>query len=125
MFSLESNGDHKRTRDFLIGASKGDMFSRVDALARQGVDALAKATPVDSNVTATSWDYVIKRSGRSLSITWTNSHIVDGAPVAIMLQYGHATGTGGYVQGRDYINPAIRPVFDKIAENVWKAVTSA
>lgn len=125
MFSLESKGDLKRTRDFLVGMSKGDMFSRVDALARQGVDALAKATPVDSNVTATSWSYKIKQSKRSLSIEWTNSHVVDGTPVAILLQYGHGTGTGGYVQGRDYINPAIRPVFDKIAENVWKAVTSA
>ena len=125
MISTESTGEFKRTTAFLLSLSKADRFSQVDKFARQGVDALAKATPVDSNLTATSWSYKIKRSRKSLTIEWTNSHMVDGTPVAILLQYGHGTGTGGYVQGRDYINPAIKPIFDKIAENVWKAVTSA
>ena len=105
--------------------SKGDLFKVLDSYGREGVFALASATPVDSGLTSESWNYEIKRSRGSYSIIWSNSHVVDGTPVAIMLQYGHGTGTGGYVQGRDFINPAIRPVFDRIADKVWKAVTSA
>jgi hypothetical protein len=105
--------------------SRGDIFRSLEQYAQEGVDALSAATPVDSNLTATSWGYEIKRSGRSYSITWTNTNIVNGTPIAILLQYGHGTGTGGYVRGRDYINPALKPIFDKIADNVWKAVTSA
>ena len=125
MISLESSGDFKNLEKFLRTVSSGDIYSKLDSLARQGVAALASATPVDTSLTAASWDYEIKRSRGSCSITWTNSHTVDGTPVAIMLQYGHGTGTGGYVQGEDYINPALRPIFNKIADSVWKAVTSA
>lgn len=105
--------------------SKGDLFREVSRQAQLGVNALAAATPVDSGVTANSWGYEVKKSGGSLTVTWTNTHNVSGVVIAIILQYGHGTGTGGYVQGRDYINPAMKPVFDKIADNVWKAVTSA
>lgn len=123
--NLESRGSFTRMDKFLQKMSKGELYRQLEKYAKEGVAALAAATAVDSGKTSTSWGYEIKISKRSASISWTNSHIEGGAPVAIMLQYGHGTGTGGYVQGRDYINPAMRPIFDKIADNVWKAVTSA
>lgn len=123
--SIQSSGDFKRTESFLQKMMRGDIYRALEENAKMGVDALAAATPVDSGLTAASWGYEISRSRGAASITWTNTHIVSGAPIAIMLQFGHGTGTGGYVSGRDYINPALKPVFDKIAENVWKAVTSA
>jgi len=123
--SFDVQGSFKRTEDFLMKIRRRDIYNTLDGLAKQGVAALASATPVDSGETAALWDYEIHSSGGSYSITWTNSHVVAGTPVAIMLQYGHGTGTGGYVVGRDYINPALKPIFDKIADNVWKAVTSA
>ena len=83
---------------------------------------MASATPIDSGKTAASWSYEIKRSGSSANIIFHNSNINQGVPIAIILQYGHGTGTGGYVQGRDYINPAIQPLFDKIAEEAWAEV---
>lgn len=90
---------------------------------QQGVDALASATPEDSGLTASSWSYRIENNGKTSAIIWENSNLANGYfPVAIMLQYGHGTGTGGYVQGVDYINPAIKPVFDRIADTVWKVV---
>lgn len=125
MFSIESSGSFKNLERFLGRAAKGDMFAMLEPLAREGVYALANATPVDSGISAESWDYEIRKTGGSYSISWTNSHVVDGRPIVILLQYGHGTGTGGYVQGRDFINPAIRPIFDRIANQVWKAVTSA
>lgn len=97
-----------------------------DGQARRGVQALARATPVESGLAAQSWSYTIDQRGQNgITITWHNTDIENGFPVAIRLQYGYATGTGGYVAGVDYINPAIRPVFDAIADDVWKAVTSA
>jgi len=91
----------------------------------EGVYALANSTPSDSGLSADSWHYKVEKSGKSYSIAWYNSDVENGFPVAIMLQYGYGTGTGGYVQGQDYINPAIKPVFDKISNDVWKAVTAA
>jgi hypothetical protein len=123
--SFSSRGDLKRTNDFLAKMSKGDIFQQLEGFAREGVAALAAATPVDSGLTATSWGYEVKKSFGSWSIIWTNSNHEGDFPVAIALQYGHGTGTGGYIQGTDYINPTIRPVFDKIANKAWKAVTSA
>lgn len=122
---LESSGSFKRTESFLQRMKKQDIYRSLGRFADKGVAALAAATPVDSGLTANSWDYEIQRSGRSFSIIWTNTNVVSGVSVAILLQYGHGTGTGGYVRGYDYINPAIRPVFDQIAEDVWKVVTSA
>lgn len=78
---------------------------------------------MESGQTANSWGYEIERKRGRITITWTNSHVIDGVPISIILQYGHATGTGGYIQGRDYINPAIKPIFDDIATKVWKEVT--
>lgn len=125
MFSVESKGNFKRTEKFLNTMRSGDIFQSLDKYAKQGVSALARATPSESGLAANSWGYEIERTKSSVSITWTNYDIENGFPVAIMLQYGYGTGTGGYVQGRDYINPAIKPIFDKIAVSVWKAVTSA
>lgn len=125
MFSFQSSGSFKNMETFLKKMSKQDMYKALDGLAREGVAALAAATPVDTGISAASWGYEIQKSGRSCTIVWNNSHSVDGRPIVIMLQYGHGTGTGGYVQGRDFINPAMKPVFDKIADQVWKAVTSA
>lgn len=123
--SFESSGSFRKTDSFLGRMSNGDIFRALEVYGREGVNALASATPVESGATANAWNYEVRRTGRSYSITWTNSNSVSGLPIAILLQYGHGTGTGGYVQGRDYINPAMKPIFDKIAENVWKVVTSA
>ena len=105
--------------------SKGEIFKHLDEYARQGVQALASATPVDTGLTASAWGYEIQKSRGAYSIFWTNTNVITGTPVVIWLQYGHGTGTGGYVQGRDFINPAIQPIFDRIADSVWQEVTSA
>lgn len=125
MITIEASGSFKNTEAFLEEMSKRQMFKTLDRFGKVGVDALASATPIDSGVTAASWDYEIDLKKGRVAINWTNSHVVSGTPIAIILQYGHGTGTGGYVAGQDYINPATKPVFDKIAEDVWKAVTSA
>lgn len=124
MFSLKSSGDFKNLRRFLQKSIGPEIKSILDNYGRLGVSALASATPTRSGVTASSWKYETKVSGGKYSITWYNTNVVNGVPVAIILQYGHGTGTGGYVQGRDYINPAILPVLNKIAEEGWKAVRS-
>lgn len=125
MISIESQGSFKNTEAFLLSLPKIDILSILNSAGAEGVRALSSATPVESGLAAQSWGYEVKRKGNSYSIIWTNSDVENGFPVAIMLQYGYGTGTGGYVQGRDYINPAMKPVFDSIAERVWKAVTSA
>lgn len=125
MLRFESRGDFKNTERFLRKMSSVDIASALKSLAQEGVRALAAATPVDSGLAADSWGFEITRSRNSASITWTNSDVESGFPVAIMLQYGHGTRNGGYVVGRDYINPAMRPIFDKIADEAWKVVTSA
>jgi hypothetical protein len=123
---ITSTGSFNKTDAFLSRMSRGDIFSALDIYARRGVAALAAATPSESGLTAASWDYDIKKSGRSWTISWLNRHVdKTGTPIAIMLQFGHGTGTGGYVQGRDYINPAIRPIFDEIEQAVWREVTSS
>ncbi len=123
--SIESSGSFRRTESFLSRMSRGEIFRALEGYAREGVNALASSTPVESGATASAWNYEVYKTGRTFTISWTNSNVVSGLPIAILLQYGHGTGTGGYVQGRDYINPAMQPIFDKIAENVWKVVTSA
>lgn len=123
MFSLGSSGSFKNLERFLAGSVSNKTYFGLEALAQRGVNALASATPVDSGLTANSWTYEIKRSKGYVTIEWHNTNVNDGANVAILLQYGHGTGTGGYVRGRDYINPAIQPEFDNIADQVWKEVT--
>jgi hypothetical protein len=126
MLSIATTGTFSKTDRFLSRMSKGDIYRSLDVYARRGVEALAAATPQDSGETAASWDYEIENDGKDFTIRWTNSHTDEsGTPLVIMLQYGHGTGTGGYVQGRDFINPAISPIFDQIANDVWKEVTSA
>lgn len=121
--SLVSKGDWNTTKRYLRKLSKQDYMKVLDACGKQGVEALASATPKDSGKTAASWNYNIVKSGNEITIEWTNDNFGNGwFPIAIMLQYGHGTGTGGYVQGYDYINPAIRPVFEKISETVWRVI---
>jgi hypothetical protein len=118
-------GSTNKMEKFLKSVQKLDIGALIANQAQLGAEALANATPKDSGLASHTWGYEVSQNGGGVRITWTNSDIESGFPVAIMLQYGYATGTGGYVQGRDYINPAIRPVFDQIANTVWKAVTSA
>lgn len=125
MISFESTGSFAKTDRFLKEMSRLDISGVLKAAGKRGVDALSRATPLETGRAATSWGYVVEQASKSCTITWTNSDNEDGFPVAIALQYGYATGTGGYVQGRDYINPAIKPIFDEILNTVWKAVTSA
>ncbi|QEQ93886.1 hypothetical protein SEA_KARDASHIAN_21 [Streptomyces phage Kardashian] len=125
MISFVSTRSGKRTEDFLRKLKNADIYKSLDEEAKRGVNALAEAVPKDSGLASDSWDYEIERSGKSVTIRWLNTDIENGFPVAIMLQYGHGTGTGGYVEGQDYINPAMKPIFDSIADKVWKAVTSA
>lgn len=125
MFNVSTNGAYTKTEAWLQKIARGDFFGQLDSLAARGASALAAATPEDSGLAANSWTYQIVKSSASCTITWLNTDVETGFPVAIMLQYGYATGTGGYVAGRDYINPAMRPVFDQIQEAVWKVVTSS
>lgn len=125
MISVSSSGSFKNTEAFLKKMSQLDIPSVLKTAGQKGVNALSAATPEESGRTAASWGYEISAKRGIYSITWTNSDVESGFPVAIMLQYGYGTGTGGYVRGRDYINPAIRPIFDSIADTVWKVVTSA
>lgn len=122
---FEVSGGFTKTERFINRMKRREYLNVLDEFGREGVQALRNATPVDSGKTAESWDYEIKRTRNCTEIIWTNSNINDGVPIAIILQYGHGTGTGGYVHGRDYINPAIQPIFDKIAEKAWKVVTSS
>ena len=123
MISFTHSGSFKNLEKFLRDANGGRIGQGLDALAERGVAALAANTPVESGQTANSWGYEIERKRGRITITSTKRHVVDGVPISIILQYGHATGTGGYIQGRDYINPAIKPIFDDIATKVWKEVT--
>lgn len=125
MITFTSKGSFRNTENFLNRMSKGNIFASLGSYGQKGVDALANATPHDSGLTAESWTYEVRKKRGLYQILWKNTHVEDGRPIAILLQYGHATRTGGYVQGRDYINPAIQPIFDQIANDVWKVVTSS
>lgn len=123
--SFDTTGSFSNTERFLQSLQRLDLRKIVEPYAQAGVAALRSATPEDSGLAASSWGYEIIQERDSITIYWTNNDIENGFPVAVMIQYGHGTGTGGYVHGRDYINPAIRPIFDQIANEVWRAVTSA
>ena len=125
MISFRQKGDFSKLTRFLERAKNLVHLSDLDRYGREGVAALASATPVDTGKTAASWYYDIKINKESASITFNNSNIQNGVPIAIILQYGHGTRNGGGVEGRDYINPVIQPIFDKIAEEAWKEVTKA
>ena len=123
MIEFRQKGDFSKLTRFLERAKEVAKVSTLDKYGQAGVAALASATPVDSGSTASSWYYEIEHQNGSTSITFNNSNINKGVPIAIILQYGHGTRNGGWVQGRDYINPAIQPIFDKIADDAWKEVT--
>lgn len=123
MISFKQKGDFSKLTRYFERVKEAAKIGVLDKYGKAGVAALASATPVESGKTAASWDYEIKRQNGSVSIEFTNSNINKGVIIAIILQYGHGTGTGGWVQGRDYINPAIQPIFDKIVEDAWREVT--
>lgn len=119
---ITQKGDFKQTEKYLKKSMGLDYRSVLEKYAREGVNALSAATPVESGETAMSWDYEIEQKGSSISIIWKNYNINQGVNIAVILQYGHATRNGGWVEGRDYINPALRPIFDALAEAAWKEV---
>jgi hypothetical protein len=125
VFNFSGSGDFRKTESFLRNLVRGSFYRQLSAQAEKGVEALRSATPVDSGATAAAWSSRVTISRGQAKIEWTNSNIHEGVPIAVIIQYGHGTGTGGYVVGRDYINPAMRPVFDQITSEVWRAVTSA
>lgn len=124
MITVKVTGSFEKTQAFLKRVSKLDILGLLRASAQEGVNALSRVTPIETGVAAHSWGFEVSNSGGIYTIIWTNSDVENGFPVVIMLQYGHGTGTGGYVAGYDFINPAMRPVFDKIADDIWKAVIS-
>ena len=125
MISIGHKGNFANTTRFLEKAKRSAKLSDLDKFGQAGVAALASATPVDTGLTANSWYYKITRSKETVTISFHNSNIQNGVPIAIILQYGHGTRNGGWVQGRDYINPAIQPVFDNITEHAWREVTKS
>lgn len=122
MISITHKGDFSKTLAFLNHVLKKDYLNILSEYGRKGVLALMEATPVESGETALSWDYEIIQSLGQVTLAWTNSNIVDGVPIAVILQYGHGTRNGGYVEGIDYINPALQPIFDQMAEELWRRV---
>ena len=122
--SISSSGSFKNLDDWFARMKKRRRIDHIlESYGVQGVDALSNATPKDTEETANSWRYRVRVDKVGYTIEWYNTHVEGGKPIAILLQYGHATGTGGYVVGRDYINPAMRPIFDRMAEDLWKEVT--
>ena len=124
MITVSVNGDFSKTRRFIDRIKEIGKISNLDSYGREGVEALKRATPVDTGKTSNSWSYEIVHEENSTSIVWKNSNQNDGVPIAIILQYGHGTRGGTFVKGVDYINPAMKPVFDSIAERVWREVTN-
>lgn len=123
MITFKHKGDFSKTTGFLKRAKEAVHLRNLNKYGQKGVAALASATPIESGLTASSWTYEIVQTSQSISIEFHNSNNQNGVPIAVILQTGHATGTGGWVEGRDYINPAIQPVFDEILEDLWGEVT--
>lgn len=124
MLSIRQRGEFKNAEKFLKKSLGKDYMSILSKYGQKGVAALSAATPVDTGQTAASWGYEIKEDKGSVSVIWNNRNVVKGVNIAIILQYGHGTRTGGWVQGRDYINPALQPIFDELADAAWKEVTN-
>lgn len=122
MITFSQKGTFKKTESLFARFLRKDHMSRLKEYGEMGVHALAEATPKDTGKTSKSWSYEIVEEGDRVSIFWSNSNVNNGVNIAVILQYGHGTKNGGYVAGRDYINPAIQPVFDKIAEEAWRKV---
>ena len=123
MISFRQKGDFSKLNHYFERVKEAAKIGVLDKYGQAGVSALSSATPVESGKTASSWYYEIKRQNGSVALEFYNSNVNNGVPIAVILQFGHGTGTGGWVRGRDYINPAIQPIFDKIAEDAWKEVT--
>ena len=123
MIGFRQKGDFSKTTKFLTKLKQNVDISTFEKYGKKGVAALASATPVDSGLTANSWYYKIEKTNDSISLLFCNSNIQNGVPIAVILQYGHGTRNGGWVQGRDYINPAIQPIFDQIVKEAWREVT--
>ena len=123
MIGFRQKGDFSKTTNYLKRLKQKRGISLFEKYGKRGVAALASATPIDSGLTANSWYYEIKQTNNSISLLFCNSNIQNGVPIAVILQYGHGTRNGGYVRGRDYINPAIQPVFDEITKEAWEEVT--
>lgn len=124
MIKITQSGSFAKTEGYLKKLKDLRMLHSLEKYGSQGVNALSNATPRDSGLTAQSWTYTIVNRPGYYSIRWHNTNVRDGIPIAVLIQYGHATRNGGYVQGRDYINPALRPIFDRIAAEAWKEVTT-
>lgn len=124
MITLKQKGNFSKLTSYLERIEKVSKIGNLDRYGRRGVEALSSATPVDTGLTADSWYYKIENGNGMIKLSFHNSNVQNGVPIAIILQYGHGTGTGGWVEGRDYINPAIQPIFDQIANDVWREVTA-
>jgi hypothetical protein len=123
MINFTQTGNFDKTEAYLARLKQEDLSAVLNKYGEMGVNALSNATPVDSGLTAASWYYTIESRRGYYSIRWHNSNVQSGLPIAVLIQYGHGTRNGGYVQGRDYIMPAIQPIFDQIAEEAWREVT--
>lgn len=123
MIKIKHKGDFSKVTKYFERAKKGVNIHSLDKYGQKGVEALESNTPVDTGLTATSWYYEIEKTNDTVRISFCNSNIQNGVPIAIILQYGHGTRNGGWVEGRDYINPAIQPIFDEITKNAWKEVS--
>ena len=124
MIRFSHSGSFNNIEKFLNNSNKKNYRTLIDRHASDGVKALEAATPKDSGITANSWHYEIKTKPSGFSIYWTNDHVNEGVPIVILIQYGHGTRSGGFIEGKDFINPAMRPIFDKIVEDLWKEVNS-
>lgn len=125
MFSISSSGSFKNTQAFLNKMKVGSVYQVLDKYGKEGVSALSSASPKDTSLLASSWGYVITKKRGRYTITWTNKDIENGLNIALIVQYGHGTKNGSWVEGRDFINPAIQPIFDKMIAACWEGVKNA
>lgn len=125
MIYRTSSGSFDKTTKALKFMESGKVFDILDRYGRRGVDLLSSATPRETGETAESWLYTVSHKAGKHSISWYNTHVEDGVNIAVIIQYGHGTGTGGYVEGIDYINPALRPLFDQLVNDIWREVKNA
>lgn len=123
MITFSQKGDFSKITEYLKKQSSANRRNLLEYYGKLGADKLMEATPKDTGTTADSWSYEINTTKNKMSIVWNNSNVQDGVPIAVILQYGHGTGTGGYVQGIDYINPALRSVFEQISNDLWEEMT--
>lgn len=123
MITFSHKGNFNGLEQFLNKLFKKEYLNILDKYGEKGVEALREVTPRDTGLTANSWYYVISHNKKTSSIEFCNSNIQEGTNIALIIQYGHATGRGTYVQGRDYINPALKPIFDQLAEEMWEEVS--